>query len=198
MKKEWQIIIFIISAVIISICFGVYDYLNFEESTIEFSPSESKTVEVNEDLHSIEKYENSATDLSLPKNITIITTNEMTDDIEIRKDKINQSKNILKFVSKNNDFENETKILKTNYDTTFHEFDFDNKTITMKNPTIDDKWQIIVFHWTSIKKLDNGIIEFNIKNDKGVHQIWRSSANNIGYEFYNKTKLVFYDVSRVN
>ncbi len=189
MKKKHIIINIII---LVLIFFGVKNYYYFESTKVDYkSPKIEETEAGEETLTESNRIPKSVSKYDVESNIEYGTI----DRKEISK---NNSPTILKYRSTNNDFENESEILKTNNETTFHEFDFNNKTITMKNPTKADKWQILVFSWTNVKNLDNGIIEFSIKNDKGVHQVWRSAANNIGYEFYNGTKLVFYDVSRIN
>jgi hypothetical protein len=116
----------------------------------------------------------------------------------IQKIKSTTSKNILRYKSTFNDYENETDIIETNYEVSYHTFDFDNKTITMKSRLKSGKWKTFTFKWTKITEpYDNGYIEFNIVNDKGIYQIWRSSVNTIGYEFYNKEKLVYNDVIQI-
>lgn len=110
-----------------------------------------------------------------------------------------KSKNIIKFISTYNDFENSTDILETNYEISYHTFDFDNKTVTMELKQKNGGWKVATFKWKKVKEpYNNGYVEFDIVNDKGVYQIWRSSMSNIGYEFYNNTKLVFYGIQRVN
>lgn len=106
-----------------------------------------------------------------------------------------QKKSVLKYNSSNFDYENSKEILYTKYETTYHTFDFINKTITLKGKLGTNQWQTMVYKWSKINDpYGNGYVEFTITNDKSVYQIWRSAANNIGYEMRQGTKFVFYDV----
>jgi len=118
----------------------------------------------------------------------------------VQSEKANTSStNILKFSSSFNDYEDQVNILQTNIETSYHTFDFDNKIITQKLPLRNGGWKTTQFRWTKITEpYPNGYIEFDIVNDKGIYQIWKDAAGSIGYEFYNKTKLVFNDVKRIN
>lgn len=107
--------------------------------------------------------------------------------------------NGLRFRSTNNDFEDEMEILQTNYEISYHTFDPNNKTITMRSKLKNGQWKNFTYKWTKVvEPHNNGYFEYSITNDKGVYQIWVSAAGNIGYEFYNKTKLVYYDVQQID
>lgn len=200
--KKYQIIIFGFCLIVIAF-FGGRNYQFFKNNEINKKNYPIDTIENKEQTSNTQKLK-TANDIIINSEIqnkkfeNKKIENERVETINIENRKPVQSKNVIQFNSTFNDFENSTEIVKTNYEISYHTFDFDNKTITLKSKTKTGNWKTFVFQWTKITEpYDNGYIEFTIKNDKGVYQIWRSSMNNIGYEFYNKTKLVYYDVKQI-
>lgn len=109
------------------------------------------------------------------------------------------STNILKFKSSNYDYEDKTDILYTKYETSYHDIDFNNNTITLKAKLGTNSYKTLKYKWSDFNDpYGNGYIEFKIINDKDVYQIWRSAQNNFGYEMRQGTKFVFYGVNQIN
>jgi len=137
------------------------------------------------------------------KEVTI-SSNGVTSKIIKPKKRASKKKNkplrnTITFKSTNFDYEDKTDILYTRYETSYHIFDFNNKTITLKAKLGTNKLQTWIYKWTkATEPYNNGYIEFTIANDKDVYQIWKSAANNIGYELRQGTKFVYYDVQRIN
>lgn len=109
-------------------------------------------------------------------------------------------KPIFKFSSTSNDLEDETRILQTNNEISYHTFDFSKNLISFKSQTKNGKWK--TFHYKiktkKIKESLSGLKGMEFEIDHQIcHQIWVSSLGNIGYEFKNGQKQVFYNVSKI-
>lgn len=187
-----QIFIGVIIIVVLGY-FGYNSYQNIEESNSKYRNNSQKNEEANS------KYRNNSqkNENNEPLSIEI---HEMYGDSN-RNENSSTGKPIFRFVSTSNDLENETDILQTNNERTYHTFNFNENTISMKTRTADDQWITHTFKIkkSSIKESLSGLqgMEFDIDNPR-CRQIWVSSLGNIGYEFYNGQTLVFYDVKEVS
>lgn len=106
-----------------------------------------------------------------------------------------QQKPIFRYVSSNNDLENSVEIIKTNYETTYHTFDFNTNTITLQAPSGDGKWKTFKYRFTHQRTLPNSVMEFDVDHP-ACYQVWVDAVGSIGYELTNGQKLVFYDIKK--
>ncbi len=107
---------------------------------------------------------------------------------------------IFNYVSDSNDLENDIKILQTNTEITYHTFDFNKNIITFNSKNKKGKWISFEF------KIKRKIVKESLIGLKGMEfeiehsdcsQVWVSTMGNIGYEFNNGQKLVFYGVKEI-
>lgn len=169
MKKKYLIIGGFI--VLIFGFFGFNSYQSLEEQNGKFTVSENQESSIEQEI--------------LPNNYT--TENE--------------GKPVFKFKSYSNDLENEIEILQTNNEITYHTFDFNKKLISFRTQTKGGDWKTFEFKLEKSVMVESisGLrgMEFEINNAR-CYQIWISSLGNIGYEFTNGQKLVFYEVQEIN
>ena len=116
----------------------------------------------------------------------------------IKTDKKNEF--VFNFTSNSNDLENEVKILQTNNEITYHTFDFNKNLITFKTKNKRGHWDTYEFKIKRkiVKESMIGLkgMEFDIEHPQ-CFQVWVSTMSNIGYEFKNGQKLVFYGVKEI-
>ncbi|TVZ48647.1 hypothetical protein [Olleya sp. Hel_I_94] len=142
-----------------------------------------------------------STKLLILITLTLLLGCTQTNKQNYQTNKTSGNKNaIFKYVSSSNDLENEVKILQTNKEISYHTFDFNKNLITYKSKTKNGNWKTFEFRikQSNTKESLQGLkgMEFSIDNPT-CFQIWVSTIGNIGYEFNNGQKLVFYDVKEL-
>ncbi len=107
---------------------------------------------------------------------------------------------VFRFISNSNDLENEVKILQTTNEVSYHTFDFNKNLIIMKSQSQNGNWKTFEFKIKKSKTTESLLglkgMEFDIENPN-CFQVWVSTMGNIGYEFRNGQKLVFYGVIEI-
>ena len=176
-KKHTRIIIITIIIIVISL-FGYNSY---------------KMVEKQNSKYRIDNSDNKTKDYNLWKKTDKDYKNpEKNENLDKTK--------IFNFVSNSNDLENDIKILRRNDEVSFHKFDFNKNEITVKSQTSSGEWKKFQLNIkkTKIKESLIGLkgMEFDI-NHEYCYQVWISTLGNIGYEFNNGQKLVFYGVQEL-
>ena len=103
------------------------------------------------------------------------------------------------FKSTQNDKEYNGVIVQENYETTYHTFDFVNKTVTQK-AALNGQWITITYPMNGYYK-ESGLIASTYViqvHDLGVTEIWFSpDVPNLGYDFIDGSRIACYDIVRV-
>lgn len=102
------------------------------------------------------------------------------------------------FKSKLNDNEVDGKTVQTNHETTYHTFDFVNKTITQKSP-LNGEWVTVTYPINGFYE-EKGLAAttYVIKvGTLGCKEIWFSpDVPNLGYDYEDGTRIACYEITK--
>lgn len=101
-----------------------------------------------------------------------------------------------KYKSTSHDVEVNGITVRTIDDVCYHTFDFNNQTITFEGIDINGEKIKVTYHMKDFYQ--DGITTVIVINEKGVKEIWFSTAvNNLGYDFYNNIRLACYGLTKI-
>jgi hypothetical protein len=106
---------------------------------------------------------------------------------------------IFTFKSTLNDKEENGQIIQTNHETTYHKFDFVNKTVTQTSP-LNGEWITITYPISGIyeEKALLATTYVLVVGEMGVKEIWFNPVRqNLGYDYVDGSRIACYELSTV-